>query len=374
MRTQIKNKVRWPSAVLLVTALACEQEQSRLPTPDVVATSRYIEYSTWADPTLLCMDSQLAAADLFVEKTAAFLHSDPPPVSSIRYIHVPESLQDPARTWPCPSSIGACFLREGRVLDDRSAIYSPRPMHWHELVHAVAHHAIGRGGHWVIREGLADYLSQAGSTGAILEDFPQALKDDLEREEPSSDYRMATHFVGSVIERYGIARFKQFVARLDSDDRWEGVSSAYALEFGQDLEAALAEMALAPITLKGLFECEGEAIPWTSDGELDVTLTGTCGDPFYVSPGVAEETPGAFKTYVFDVSESAMYEFSLTSSNPGTVYGMLQNCDFRASWWVALDEARSVPLEPGKHVLSVGFPYGDDMLGELDFRLSRLAP
>lgn len=373
MLRNIKGWARWPSAALLGTLIACKDDLSRLPKPEVVATSRYLEYSTWADPSPLCMGGRLAAADNFVEEAAALLQSEVPSERSIRYIYVPESLQDPDRTWPCPPSASGCFLAEGRLLEGRSAIYSSFPLDLHELAHAVESHALGIE-HWVLQEGLADYLSRAYSTKAILKDFPEALKNDIDRDRPSPDYRAAAHFVGSLIEHHGVGRFKEFALRVGGDDRWDGFSDAFEDEFGEDLEASLAELALAPITAKGVFECEGETISWTKAGEIDVALVGGCGDAFYYSPGGAPETPGAFKTYVFDVSEGANFDFSLTSTGGGIVYGLLQNCDFRASWWTAFEDTRSIPLDPGRHVLSVGFPYSDGTLGELDFHLTRVNP
>lgn len=354
--------------------LACERGDERnLPTPEIVAVSKYVEYSTWGDASSLCMDGRLAEADRFIVETATFLHANPPPLRSIRYIHVPRSLQDPGRTWACSTSSGGCFLAEGKILDDRSVIYGDDIAFWHELVHAVDFYAIGLE-HWVLQEGLADYVSKGYSTGAILDSFPEMLKADLEVSDPSSDYRAATHFVGSLIQRFGIVRFKKFGARMDRDARLQDFATAYAQEFGEDFDLALAGMALTPITTRRPLDCTGEVLPWPDPGEFHAKVVGACGDDHYYSPGSAPETPGAFRQYVIDVAEAAAYRFSIDSTVPGTKEVTVISCDVeRRFLWTAVEgEGGTIPLDVGRHVLSVGFPDGGGSLGDVDIWLTQL--
>ena len=356
----------------LVALLACEQGCEPLPRPEVVAVSNYIEYSTWGDASSLCMDSRLAEADRFIEETAAFLQADPPPLRSIRYIHVPRSLQDPERTWACPALKGGCFFAEGKIHDDRSVIYGDDFAFWHELAHAVDFYAIGLE-HWVLQEGLADYFSGVYSTGPILDSFVETIKADLKRGDPSSDYGAATHFVGSLIQRHGIDRFKKFGARLDRGARLQDFSAAYAHEFGEEFDLALADMALTPITTRSTRDCTGEVLPWPDPGEFRATVVGVCGDDHYYSPGSAPEIPGAFRQYVIDVAETAMYRFSIESTDPGTKTVSVITCGMerRFLWTAAEGEGSTVQLDLGRHVLRVGFPDGDDS-PEIDIRLTQV--
>jgi hypothetical protein len=268
---------------------------------------------------------------------------------------------------------GGCFFSEGVILQDRSVIYSWESPSWHELVHAVESYGIGIES-WVLQEGLADYVGRGYSTSSILKDFPSLLKADLERDLPSSDYRAATHFVGSLIERHGIPRFKQFCARVGRQKGLAGFSEAYLQEFDVELDAALTEMSLTPITGRATLDCTGEALHWTNPGELRATLSGACGDEQYYRPGSTLGAASAFRQYIIDVSETSMYEFSLTSTSPGTTYGQLLNCELPLSAWRALKETRTVPLQPGRHLLRVGFPDDAGVQGELELRLTRFVP
>ena len=101
-------------------------------------------------------------------------------------------------------------------------------------------------------------------------------------------------------------------------------------------------------------------------------LTGTCGEEHYYSPGGAPDTPGAFKKYVVDVTASGTYDFLVGSTTPGTIFGSLQNCDRLASNW--LTETSPVPLDPGRHVLTVGFPQDAGVQGQLELQLIWRSP
>lgn len=362
---------RWLPLGVPCLSLACADvgPAYAMPMPEVLATSRYIEYGTWADDSTVCMDDELARADRYVEDIAAFLEVAPPPPRSIRYLYVPPEVQDPERTWPCSNS--ACFWEEGSVLKDRSVIYSTLATDRHELAHAVVYYGLGLD-HRVIEEGLADYLSRTYSTDDLLEDFPQRFKAAVEAGGAPESYRVAAHFVGSLLARHGVAAFKQFKGSLAADAGLDDFAATYASVYAEDLELALNDMAATPIRMRYVAPCDdaGEPIAWpVGSASLQTTLIGECGDLFFHSPGAVEGDPWYFGQYLLDVPLDAVYDFKLTGDRPGKLFGELVDCQQQRAAAVAEGHEVRLSLSSGRHMLRVEFPPHDEQRGAVALSL-----
>lgn len=357
--------------VALGLTLACAREPE-LPfdLPRVVATSEYIEYGTWADDTSLCMDGPLALLDRHVEATAEYLGAAPP-AAKIRYTFVPEPLKD-ADTWPCPEGAQACNIS----FSDRSYSFASVLDEYHEIVHAVDFAAFGNG-HFVLKEGLATYLARNddNKTDRYLKNFPAHFRSIVEPGQPI-DYERSMHFVGSILERDGVEKFKELRARVPLDAGYEEFAAAYLEVYGQDLDEALAEMT-TPI--HSWFEepdpCAGEPIPWGEGMDLEVKLRGRCGDGFFFGGGLVDDKPGFYKSYTIDVPVAGWYTMwvSGTATTSYQITGNLRNCPGTEHGGLSSFNGAGL-LQPGRYRLDVGFPHAATPAGELDLKLRYVEP
>ena len=94
-----------PLALLCACLLACAGE-TEWELPEILASSKYIDYGTWADTSAVCMDAKLRQWDRFIEQTAEFL-GVAPPAEQIRYTWVPKQFDAPGR-WGCGDSARGC--------------------------------------------------------------------------------------------------------------------------------------------------------------------------------------------------------------------------------------------------------------------------
>lgn len=354
---------------MLAFVLACGHEEAAppWPLPRVAAESEYIEYGTWADDTSLCMDDVLARLDRYIEDTADFLGVEPP-MERIRYTWVPDSLQD-ADTWGCsePSALG-CHRRHA----GKSFILANRFDSTHELAHAVDIAALGQT-HRVLEEGLAMYLGNVYSTAEIISDFPPEFRAMLDRG-GLPDYILSLHFVGSVIERDGVDKFKELRAQVPIGAGFADFAAVYLDVYGQDLDEALVEMT-APIhtRLQVPALCQGEPTPWVGGPDLEIKLRGHCGDGFFYGGGLVEGLPGFFKTFTIDVPVSGLYEMSVTGAGavPDQIAGYLNNCPgVEPGLLTSLRGFSSKGLlHPGRHQVEVHFPHAAEPVGELTLTL-----
>lgn len=350
-------------------SLSCNKE---LPLPEILASGRYVDYSTWEDGSAICMDGRLAAWDHFIEETAEFLQVEPP-TRRIQYVWMAlppftaKSDEDPDWSlWGCPETAAGCYRH--RESADRSVVYSKTLDHPHELVHAVENTALGSA-HPVLREGLASYLSRGIS--ATNAEFATAIREILDVGLDFADYGLAMQLVGGLILRDGVEKFKEFRAQVPGDADSTEFAEAYRAVYGEDLDTALVE--IGAMKVEGLLPpyigCgdDAEIVPWTAPGLIDVTLHGECGDVGFYGGGA-----GFIKEFAIEVVEPDFYEMKV--NGPGTAEGQLiatiDSCN--------RDPLSSVgsfgPLKAGRHALRVFFPQTPELRGEISLRLERYNP
>ena len=356
----------------LLFLLGCGQEEPPPPPwelPETAAESRYIEYGTWADDSSICMGDVLAELDRHIETVAGFLEVEPPP-QKIRYTWVPAILKA-AETWPCndPS-----FMNLGchRRYEDISYVFADAFDNRHELVHAVDVGANGQG-HPVLEEGLAMYLGDSYSTAGFIDDFPAKFQALLEQG-GRPDYVLSLHFVGSIIERDGVEKFKNFRRHTPVDADGASFAAAYLGVYGQDLESALGEMTSPIRTLvSSPPPCEGEHVEWVGGPDLRVQLRGHCGDGYFFGGGLVGDEPGFFKSFTIDVPTKGLYEMSLTGAGDAAVQtaAYMFNCPDVEPGSVGAIRGYSSKglLYPGRHQVGVNFPQAAEPAGELTLLL-----
>lgn len=347
--------------------------------PPILASSKYIDYSTYADASVICMDDFLAREDRFIERTAAALGVEVP-TGRIRYISGPlQALGDPS-TWACETTT-ACYWYE--MDQDFGVILSMGISHHHELVHAVEVPALGADGHRILAEGLADYLGSSKTSAPVLEAFPERFKAMAAESAKPGDYRLAMHFVGSLISRHGAGKYRALRAAMPGDGGLTALAAAFRKVYGEALDDALVDMSAEPIVgldrPEGCVDGEGEEIAWKAPGLLEATLMGECGDGMFVGGGFVDGHPGFATVFVVHVLEAGVYELTVSrpgavSEQPAATLGACPDAEFGGIVSSKDGLTGTGLLYPGRYVLSVGFPQAPEARGEATVKLKLRSP
>ncbi len=373
-RPPARARLRRAGALGLVLLTACA-EPGPPALPEIVASSKYIDYRADADTSVLCMDSTLRRGDAFVEDVAARLDVALP-TGRINHLWDPtQSASDP-EPWGCDDPNGAynCY----RYYDDENVglITSKAFIQYHELVHAVEIPALGFG-HDILMEGLADYLGTNNTSDAALAGFPTAFLTMLDSGQDPVDYTLSMHFVGSLIERHGPEKYKTLRTLLPRNAPPEQFQREFEAVYGTPLGVALDGMS-TPI--QGLHPLEGcgpepiELLPWTDVGQINSTLTAQCGDPWFVGGGFAAEFPGFGASFAVDVTQPGPYMLTLSGSDDPYAGGSLASCD--GPWMLTSPRGftGTAELGPGRYVLSVLFPESPLPEGTVSMQLAEVTP
>ncbi|WAS96197.1 hypothetical protein [Nannocystis punicea] len=342
--------------------------------PPTVASSKYIEYHTDADASVLCMDDMLEREDRFIERTAELL-GVVPPTKPVHYVWDP--VQDGSEAWACSSGTDCYKLHD----DDLSMVVSRRASYHHELVHAVEAQALGQG-HRLLVEGTAEYLGSLQSSAVLPADFPAAFAAAFSVSD-DGDYRVALHFVGSIFARHGAAKYRALRERVPADADLTRFAAEFEAEFGQPLADALAEMSGEVVYGQDLFrgcgEGETRVLEWTDEGVVDAAIEGECGDPFFYGTGFVRGEQGFVGLYAVEVAEAGTYALTVggVADGPAPLRGLLVGCSFdMLGSGVASLGGRTGEgvLQAGRYVLSIGFPQGPQARGSASVRLERVGP
>lgn len=337
----------------------CAGDDDTPPLPEVVATSKYIEYSTWDDTSRLCVDDRLHALDTFVASTAELLALDLP-ASPIRLVYTPYALKTP-ETWPCRRrSASGCYKRR----DDRNIIYADTVANTHELVHAIDLPR-DQPGHYVFIEGIAEYLGSSTRSDMVLADFPAQFKDTVTRHgNAENSYPVSMHYVGTLLERDGIDKLDALRILVDPEIDVAGFAAAHQQVYGEALDDALIAMSSAPVQGRAQPWGCGErppAVPWPDPALLAATLHGECGDGWTVNGG----GPWLERLYALDVPRSGIYRLSIADPPGATV--VIQPCPQVPSFTLA---GQGVLLA-GPHTLSI---HAKNLTSGVTFQLEYLGP
>lgn len=342
--------------------VSCER-QDIIDLPEVVVESQYIEYSTAADVTVVCMDDFLSGRDRYIAETAAFL-GIAPPTQKFRFIWIPESLRT-AENWLCNSPIPSAGCQ--KWLNGENIAFTTNIEDHHEFVHAISIGEFGRT-HPLLEEGLAEYLGSFRSSHLIVDNFPAKFEAMLDRGVIPDQYSLAMHYVGSVLSWHGIENFKTLMQRLPRDGGFEALAKAHKDVYGESLDEALARMNAAVVG-RVPTTCDGEPIPWEGGDDLEVTLKGVCGDGRLFGPGFVAGYPAFYKEYMIEVPANGVY--GMRVSNVGDTGALasagIRNCPGVEEGLIsALNGSSGVGrVYQGPHRLGIGFPHGPEAKGEV---------
>ena len=343
--------------------------------PEISASSKYIDYSTTGDAAMLCVDDLLFREDRFIEAVSAYL-AVPPPSGRIRHLQVEGVEFDDPRTWPCDNGFDCYIYFEE---EDLGLIRSASVAQYHELVHAVDIPAFGSG-HRTLAEGLAEYLGTARRSDAVLSNFPERFKAMVTESSMPNNYLMAMHFVGSLLQREGVAKFLRFRAALAADAGLPEFEKAFIAVYGGTLDDALTEMSkdpvegtLIPAGCPGNDDADVQHIPSTDGYVIDTPIDGQCGDPFFIGFG----SIGAEKIFTLDVPSPGFYILTVTGPGASQPTADLQACPRLESYLgnTRSDGSRLIEvLYSGRHRLSVFFPQNSAAINTANLRLAFDSP
>lgn len=357
--------------LIAIGLVACAKDDM----PPLVASSKYIDFYTRGDTSVICMDDMLAREDRFIEATAAALGVGVP-TGRIHFVSDPSTEFGDRSTWSCETAAHCYWYVEE---EDYGVILSGAISHHHELVHAVEIPALGEDAHRTLGEGVADYFGSFRSSQGVLEGFPEAFKAMVAANPQPSDYALAMHFVGSLIERYGVETYKELRAAMPVEAGLEEFASTFELVYGVSLDAGLLEMSADAIhgldTEQGCAEGDGRVIPWAGPRLLETAVESECGDGWFVAGGGR----GFGTSFVIEVPEAGFYELTLgsTTGSPQGYVGLLAACPYDTSQGFVSSHDGGTGygrLYPGRHVLTIGFPPGPEARGEATIKLEFEAP
>lgn len=352
--------------IVLLIGCGCSPGDS-LQLPEVLAASKWIEYATWADSSSVCMDDRLDAWDGFVEGVAGILGLTAPE-EKILYSWVPKSEQGPDR-WPCGAMDDGC---QGSS-DGRPLVFVSELEMLHELVHAVEVPVLGEA-HPVFLEGMAEYLSRSESTEGLLGNFVERFSAAVD--DGHVDYPVFMHFVGSVIENHGVERYKDFRSRVPAKGKLSDFSAAYYDVFGEEFMSALDGMSFRAIVGRWQpWGCDAAkpSLPWPTEGTLDVTIGGKCGDGEFYGGGFADGEAGFSKNFGLDVSVRGIYESKQVGGTGATPYSLLLTpCPETGGAAVVASDAEPLAglLNAGRYNLQIWFPPSTQASAEVTLAVS----
>lgn len=255
-----------------------------------------------------------------------------------------------------------------------SDVYSTRPMHFHELAHAVARRG-GVHGSEAFREGFAEALSNGFEPKKPRVPIEPVLKDFGYLD---ADYYTAGLFVRFLIERHSLLEVSAFLKRTSKADSFESVSGVFADVFGEPLAVAMGDFEAYPSCAAwtnrlALVECGLEESPWVgSSWEAEVELD--CSDDDVVGPLVdGRSLVGSTRALVVDVAGEFVARTQSGVEGDSTV--RLTRC---GSCWDAFDvtvtpgQEKQLMLSEGRYFVT--FIKELDKAGSVRFSLDRVSP
>lgn len=256
-----------------------------------------------------------------------------------------------------------------------SDAYSARPMHFHELAHAVARRG-EIGGSEALREGFAEALGNGFEPKKLRVPIEPVLRDFAYLDE---DYYTAGLFVRFLMERHSLEEVAVLLKRLSRDDSFDAVSAAFADVFEESLAEAMTDFDDYPSCAAwsnrlAFVECGLDAVLWEGNSWQTASDI-NCSDKDVLGPlvdgqslvwttrGLVVDTPGDFVAR------------ATGGPTEGDATVRLTRC---GSCWDELDvtvspgSQKQLPLPAGRYYVTLIKELG--MSGNLQFSLERVGP
>lgn len=299
-----------------------------------------------ADPAVPVCPEAVAAADRFVEDTAAMLGVAPPAIDYYLF------------DGPTGCDFGEYTNTSCTV---GNTVYANAWIHYHELVHAVDDSLPPA----LFVEGLAVALSRpsrdARGDSLVRADAPLDFGSTLFRAgSPADEYHVAGDFVRYLVDRFGAKRYRAFARSLSYLADPITIHRSFAHVFGVPLDDVIASWRTSSPAASLLWvpiddaDC-GDPVPpvasglWeVQDAPADGCESGTtAGGAVYVQPS---------GRYGFEVSEPGLYV--VEASCEGAAKGVLRSCAAETQYDLATSPGTRrftiAKLDPGRHAIQLG--------------------
>jgi hypothetical protein len=319
---------------LVPLTIGCQSDDDDM-LPSVQVQGRFLSYA--ADDDLVVCEGTVPLTEAWMEAVAVYLGIDPDQLLPTTYYFVDSLILDEM----CSYSAGGCTDREGGHVD----IFSTRPIHDHELVHAI------QGSAWparqpLLQEGLASALDQ--DTPPLYYSFTRDQIDTAIEAQSSSTENVSVYAIGHylvyfMLTRYGPEAFEQFWHATSRPTTAADFRADFQDSFGESLDEMLAEVGgpICPIPI-----CVGEPVAW-EQGTWTTESPTSCADDTVV--GVTGESYSRLvRNDLVEITEPGGYDISASQSAlPGqstTVTSCQTSCD---GWVIPAGESYSIDLAPG---------------------------
>lgn len=327
---------RFPlSAVVAVSTCfgwSCAEVDHEPQVGRLVATGEHIQI--WASPSIDVCGGNLDYLDRFVDELRATVGPHPAAEDLRRYYVLDDA--DWETTQQAINCRGAACTTAFRTI--YASGISP-------LVHEVTHGELFTNGHRFFEEGLAMVYGDAyhGSP------FGTSVLDGLRNEWVVPEaYPRAGHFVGFLIDRYGVETFLAMKDASSSGMSFESLPELFEEELGESLGTVLAAYsAFEQAELEcntseyreALVECAAETTPWDATATLWETETDlNCDDDDVLGPSYGHQ----FVVRSFTVEDLSLLRFELEGSG---AFARVYECN---------NTCQSYPIrEPGQPALEV---------------------
>jgi len=230
--------------------------------------------------------------------------------------------------------------------------YSIRPVHYHELAHAVAM-LTGHHGPSAFQEGYAEVFGNGVYGVEARLPLDQVLMD-FEHDGPH--YYTASLFVRFLIERDGLDAVLAFMRRTRPETSFSALSVIFEEEFASSLPAAMAEFEDYPTCSTwanriAVLECGSPAVPWQGS-QWRASSTLDCGDPDVLGPKPEDGEDLIWSSRGLVIDEAGDYLAQVGAGTGGTAGVRITRC---GSCWDSVDlvvkagASRRVNLPSGRY-------------------------
>jgi hypothetical protein len=307
--------------------------------PSVQVRGRFLSYA--ADDDIVVCSGTVPLTEAWMETVALYLGMDPDQLLPMTYYLIDSSLVDEL----CPNGAGGCVDRTDRHFD----VFSTRPIHEHELVHAI-HLSAWPARQPLLHEGLASAFEQ-DTLPNYYSFTPDEIDVAIEAESSLEDlsvYSVGHYLVYWMLTRYGPEAFEQFWYATSRPTTAADFRATFQDSFGESLDEMLTDVGTYGGPICAIPICVGEPLPW-EQGTWRTESPRSCADGAVVG-FTGESYSRLVRNDLVEITGAGSYDVSASESTlpgQGTIVTSCQtSCE---EWFIPAGESYLIDLAPGSY-------------------------